>query len=115
MFLMVGLSALLSGSEVALFSISNTQKEFLKNENSSVSKRILKLLDKPKALLATILIANNFINVAIVILSTYLVNHIFNNSILDSTSQFIIQVIGVTLIILLFGEVIPKIYAKRIG
>lgn len=110
---MVGLSALLSGSEVALFSISNTQKEFLKNENSSVSKRILKLLDKPKALLATILIANNFINVAIVILSTYLVNHIFNNSILDSTSQFIIQVIGVTLIILLFGEVIPKIYANN--
>ena len=58
---MIALSALLSGSEVALFSISSTQKESLTNENSSVSNRILKLLEKPKTLLATILIANNLI------------------------------------------------------
>ncbi len=110
---MIALSALLSGSEVALFSISSIQKETLSNENSSVSKRILKLLEKPKTLLATILIANNLINVAIVILSSYLLNNIFNKNILDSTSQFIIQVIAVTLFILIFGEVIPKIYANN--
>ena len=103
MFLMIGLSALLSGSEVALFSITSSQKESLSNENNSASNRILKLLEKPKTLLATILIANNFINVAIVILSTYLVNNIFNNSMLDATAQFIIQVIAVTLLILIFG------------
>jgi putative hemolysin len=113
MFLMIGLSALLSGSEVALFSITSSQKESLSNENNSASNRILKLLEKPKTLLATILIANNFINVAIVILSTYLVNNIFNNSMLDATAQFIIQVIAVTLLILIFGEVIPKIYANN--
>lgn len=110
---MIGFSALLSGSEVALFSITSSQKEFLNTENTTVSNRILKLLEKPKKLLATILIANNFINVAIVILSSYLVNNIFNNAILDSTSQFIIQVVTVTLIILIFGEVIPKIYANN--
>jgi gliding motility-associated protein GldE len=113
MLLMIALSALLSGSEVALFSISSKQKESLANENSSVSNRILKLLEKPKTLLATILIANNFINVTIVILSTYLLNNIFNTNILDTTSQFIIQVIAVTLFILIFGEVIPKIYANN--
>ena len=113
MLLMIALSALLSGSEVALFSISSKQKESLANENSSVSNRILKLLEKPKTLLATILIANNFINVTIVILSTYLLNNIFNTNILDTTSQFVIQVIAVTLFILIFGEVIPKIYANN--
>jgi putative hemolysin len=113
MFLMIALSALLSGSEVALFSISSTQKESLTNENSSVSNRILKLLEKPKTLLATILIANNLINVTIVILSSYLLNNIFNTNILDATSQFIVQVIAVTLFILIFGEVIPKIYANN--
>lgn len=110
---MIALSALLSGSEVALFSISSIQKETLSNENSSVSNRILKLLEKPKTLLATILIANNLINVAIVILSSYLLSNIFNKNFLDPTSQFIIQVIAVTLFILIFGEVIPKIYANN--
>lgn len=113
MFILLCLSALLSGSEVALFSLNSTQKEFLKTENSSVSKRILKLLEKPKTLLATILIANNFINVAIVMLSTYLINSIFNPDLINSSSQFLIQVVAVTLIILIFGEVIPKIYANN--
>ena len=113
MFILLCLSALLSGSEVALFSLTSSQKEFLKTENSSVSKRILKLLEKPKTLLATILIANNFINVAIVMLSTYLLNSVFNPDLINSTSQFLIQVVAITLIILIFGEVMPKIYANN--
>ena len=105
-------SALVSGSEIAFFSLSPQQLNDIKNSNGRKNKLILKLLDKPKRLLATILVANNFINVGIVILSTYLTLEIF-----DFTEYpllgFIIEVIVVTFLLLLFGEIIPKVYATQ--
>ena len=103
----------MSGSEVAFFSITGKEKEQLKNEKKTSSSRILLLLEKPKELLATILIANNFINVAIVLVSTFVVNGIFNFNEISPTVAFVIQVIAVTFAILLFGEVIPKVYATK--
>ena len=77
------------------------------------SQRILTLLEKPKKLLATILIANNFINVAIVMFSTFVMNGLMNEEAVSPTWRFVIQVVLVTFIILLLGEVLPKVYATR--
>ena len=108
------ISAFLSGSEVAIFGLSNTQKETLiideKNKNS---QRIINLISDPKKLLATILIGNNLVNVAIVLVSSLMMNHIFEKYSLSPLLNFIIQVVLVTFFILLFGEVIPKVYANN--
>lgn len=113
MVILVALSALLSGSEVAIFGLSNSQKLKLANDNKNKNSiRILKLIENPKKLLATILIGNNLVNVAIVIISSIVVKNILPNEPQSSFTNFIIQVILVTFIILLFGEVIPKVYAN---
>ena len=103
------ISALISGSEVAYFSLSPTQLENLKEKGYN---KVFRLHRKPNLLLSTILITNNFVNVGIVIISSYLINSLFDfsgNPILG----FIIQVILVTFIILLLGEITPKLYANR--
>ncbi|MBN2682684.1 MAG: gliding motility-associated protein GldE [Bacteroidales bacterium] len=111
-FLLLILSALISGSEVAFFSLNPKNKAFLEDLNTLKSKTILILLQKPEKLLATILIANNFVNVGIVILSTYITTGIFNFS-EEPILGFVIQVIIVTFLLLLFGEILPKVYAAR--
>jgi gliding motility-associated protein GldE len=104
-------SALVSGSEVAFFSLSPSNKEEIK-EGKHKSHHILRdLLHLPENLLATILVSNNFINVGIVILSTYLIH----NSIDFSNAPiwgFVIEVVVITSLLLLFGEILPKIYAS---
>ena len=113
-FFLILLSAFLSGSEVAIFGLSNTQKETLVNEEQNKnSQRIIKLIADPKKLLATILIGNNLVNVAIVLVSSLMMNHIFESYSLSPLLNFIIQVVIVTFFILLFGEVIPKVYANN--
>ncbi len=113
-FFLILLSAFLSGSEVAIFGLSNTQKEKLVNEEQNKnSQRIIKLIADPKKLLATILIGNNLVNVAIVLVSSLMMNHIFESYSLSPLLNFIIQVVIVTFFILLFGEVIPKVYANN--
>ena len=114
MFILVFLSALLSGSEVAIFGLSNSQKLNLSKETDNKnSNRVLKLLESPKKLLATILIGNNLVNVAIVIVSSIIMSEIFPSKTQNFITSFIIQVVSVTFIILLFGEVIPKVYANN--
>jgi len=110
MFLLI-FSALVSGSEISYFSLNMSDLEELKKENLK-SKLIYDHLRKPNLLLATILIANNFINVAIVILSTYLTSISFqfpDGSILE----FIFQVVIITSLLVLFGEITPKVYANQ--
>lgn len=105
-------SALISGAEVALFSLTKSDIEKGIEEGSKPLKIVAKLLDEPKKLLATILVANNFINIGIVILFAYLGNIIFKE-ISSAILKFIIEVVIVTFLILLFGEILPKIYARR--
>ena len=105
-------SAMISGAEVALFSLS---KSDLEDENLKGKKQIQiisKLLVRPKKLLATILVANNFINIGIVILFAFLGNYIFA-SIASPLAKFVLEVVVITFLILLFGEILPKIYASR--
>lgn len=105
-------SGLISGSETAFFSLEPSDVEKLRAHKNRAKHKVLDLIQRPKKLLATILIANNFINVAIVILSTY-----FTTFFVDQNSDplliFLIQVILITSIILMFGEIIPKILANR--
>ena len=104
-------SALISGSEVAFFSLSRTDLEDNSNSISKKKQQVINQLDRPKKLLATILIANNFINILIVLLFAYLGEFLFGR--ITPTFRFILEVVLVTFLILLFGEVLPKIYASR--
>ena len=106
-------SALISGSEVALFSLNPSDLEKIKDAEDKNSTDITTVLSKPKYLLATILIANNAVNIAIIILSTLTIHLQFNISILPDWLDFAIQVIGITFILLLFGEILPKVYATK--
>ena len=111
-FLLLIISAFISGSEVALFSLSQKDVDDVVNEDSNKGNLIQKLLQTPKKLLATILVANNFVNIAIVILFSSFSGQLFGG-IASPLVRFILEVILVTFMILLFGEVLPKIYANR--
>ncbi len=107
-------SALVSGSEVAYFSITHNDIEELKKENgkSKASKRVISLLSRPGYLLSTILITNNFINILIIILSSFLFSAILPEGKLPWVLDGILKVGVVTAFLVFFGEVSPKVYAK---
>lgn len=104
-------SALISGSEVAFFSITPADRELL-DDNNPRQRKILDLLKEPDHLLATILISNNFVNIGIVILSTFLMNGIFDTAYWGPWMTFIIEILAITGVLLLFGEILPKVYAN---
>ncbi|WP_299672551.1 gliding motility-associated protein GldE [uncultured Tenacibaculum sp.] len=115
-------SALISGAEVAFFSLSQTELDEL-SEKSKGKNTVVKLLEKPQKLLGTILITNNFINILVVLIFASLDEFMFGNMnfsldliffiIPASVVKIIVQVGLVTFLILLFGEVLPKVYASR--
>lgn len=126
-------SALVSGSEVAFFSLDKNQLKLLGEQHNTSGHRILSLREKPRRLLATILITNNLVNIGIVILSYYLLQHILPQDTLLRWGQlanawpvmswlepyqwanvfgFLISVVGITFLLVLFAEVLPKIYAN---
>lgn len=111
-FALLFCSALVSGAEVALFSLSQKDIDDTLQENPTKGKIISELLEKPKKLLATLLVANNFINIGVVILFSYVGHNLFS-AINSPILKFILEVIVVTFLILLFGEVLPKVYASR--
>ena len=111
-FALLFCSALVSGAEVALFSLSQKDIDDALQEHPSKGKIISDLLEKPKKLLATLLVANNFINIGVVILFSFIGHNIFS-AITSPVIKFILEVILVTFLILLFGEVLPKVYASR--
>jgi putative hemolysin len=111
-FILLFLSAIVSGAEVAFFSLSQKEIEDVLQENNPKGKIISNLLDRPKKLLATLLVANNFLNIGVVILFSFIGRNIFKDVVSDSL-KFILEVILVTFLILLFGEVLPKVYASR--
>ena len=112
LLLLLILSALISGSEIAFFSLSNSEIENNLNEDGRDIKRIKNLLKKPKRLLATILVTNNFINIAIVLIFANL-SRVFFKGIFNSILTLFFEIGFITIIILLFGEILPKVYANR--
>ena len=116
-FILLFCSAVISGAEVAFFSL--TPSDFETNEEKLIAKKlgiVQRLLSRPKKLLATILVANNFINIAIVLLFDSMSDALFSgiqSNFYGIDVRFIIEVGVVTFFILLFGEILPKIYANR--
>ncbi|WP_319226567.1 gliding motility-associated protein GldE [Draconibacterium orientale] len=104
-------SALISGSEVAYFSLSASDKHKLRHKGKN-NERVLNNLESPEKLLATILVTNNFVNIGIVILTAFISNNLvsFVNA---PTLQFVFQVVLITFFLLLFGEIFPKVYATH--
>ncbi|MCK9206372.1 MAG: gliding motility-associated protein GldE [Salinivirgaceae bacterium] len=105
-------SALISASEIAFFSLNPSELNQVREGKSSGFKNINHLIEKPQELLATILVSNNFVNIAIVLTSTWVMNSLIDFS-QTPILGFIIQVILITFVILLCGEIIPKIYANQ--
>ena len=109
-------SALISGAEVALFSLTPADFEPEETRRTVKEQIVINLLDKPKKLLATILVANNMINIAIILLFDNLTDKAFENIdtvVMGVDLQFLLEVVIVTFLILLFGEILPKVYASR--
>ena len=119
--LLLGISALVSGSEVAFFSLSPQALHDLEQEDNPASRRVLRLLQSPdntegpRNLLGTILVVNNLVNVAIVLIATVLAESMFPSESLPAWLNTAIHVVGVTFVLVLFGEVIPKVYATSYG
>lgn len=108
----LALSAIISGSEVALFSLEPKDIETLKTNKKRSAQLILKLLSDPEQLLASILVGNNFVNIAIVLLASNISNSLISFG--DAkTFEFIFQIVFITFLLLLFGEIIPKVYAAH--
>lgn len=105
-------SALISGAEVAIFSLSKSDFDQNQTHTSYNLNTIAQLLERPKKLLATILVANNFINIAIVLLFAFIGETLFK-AVDNYIVRFLLEVVTATFLILLFGEIIPKIYASR--
>ena len=104
-------SAAMSASEVALFSLGATDLRDLKERGGTSGQRVLDLLARPRRLLATILVWNNFVNVGIVILSSIALSGLVDLDRMPDHLVFILQVVVVTAVLLLVGEVVPKVYA----
>lgn len=111
-FVLLLCSALISGSEVALFSLSLTELENLKEEKTTQSDLIITLVENPKKLLATVLIANNLVNISIVLISADLCEFLFGG-IKKPILKDVMNIGVVTFVLLLCGEILPKIYANR--
>jgi gliding motility-associated protein GldE len=111
LFLMLS-SAIVSGSEVAYFSLSPSQIADCKNSDMAREQNLAKLLDKPKNLLATILILNNFVNISMVTLSTFMMWRMLGTTSDEGLAALVLAFI-VTLLIVFVGEVIPKVYATQ--
>jgi putative hemolysin len=111
MLLLAG-SALISGSEVAYFSLKPDDINHLRVRESGKSHQVIKHLENPELLLATILIVNNFINVGIVIISAFISSNLLSFG-PSTTLKFIFDVVVITAIILFFGEILPKVFAGQ--
>lgn len=115
--ILLACSALVSGTEVAFFSLTPTDLELDPEKQSRQQALVIKLLERPKKLLATILVANNFINIAIVLLFTNLGEVLFapleSIQIWVTDLRFLVEVVLITFLILMFGEILPKVYANR--
>lgn len=102
------ISGFVSGSEIAFFSLTPEQVEEL--EDAPSGSRVLRLVQNPERLLATILIANNLVNVTIVVLCNFALGPVFDN--MPPVASFILQTVILTFLILLFGEILPKLVAN---
>ncbi|HCT23503.1 MAG TPA: gliding motility-associated protein GldE, partial [Chitinophagaceae bacterium] len=114
LFVLLFLSFVLSGSEVAFFSLTYKDINLLKTKEQPALRRIVDLLEAPKTLLASLLIANSFVNVGIIIISNVLIDNVIQFEQFNAVwVEFLIKVLAVTFMLVLFGEVMPKVLATQ--
>ena len=107
---LLGISAFVSSSEVAFFSLTPQHQSEMETANTEADQRVFALQQQSDYLLATILITNNFVNVAIVVLTAYLIDSTFK---FVPWLEFLVQTVIITFLLLLFGEIMPKVYAQQ--
>src|SRR5574344_1228841 len=108
--LLLCISAFVSSSEVGFFSLTPQHFSEMEAANTEADQRVFTLLKKSEYTLATILITNNFVNVAIVVLTAFLIDHVF---LFAPWLEFLVQTVIITFLLLLFGEIMPKVYAQQ--
>ncbi|MEP7110435.1 MAG: gliding motility-associated protein GldE [Ferruginibacter sp.] len=111
--LLFTISFLVAGSEVAFFSLTYKDINMLKTKQQPAFKRIVTLLEQPKILLGSMLIANSFVNIGIILISNILMDGLLEASPLGFWLNFVIKVLSVTFLLVLFGEVLPKVWATH--
>ena len=111
--LLFTISFLISGSEVAFFSLTYKDINMLRTKQQPAFKRIVALLDEPKVLLGSMLIANSFVTIGIILISNILMNNLLESFNLVTWVGFLVKVLTVTFLIVLFGEVLPKVWATH--
>jgi len=107
------MSFIVSGSRIAFFSLSDKEINILKTKQDSSWRRIVNLLEEPKALLASLLIANILLNIAIIILSNFLIDQVISFKQDYWFFEFLMKVVIVSFVLILFGEVMPKVWASQ--
>lgn len=104
------MTAITAGAETAYFSLTSKDINYLKTKDQPTARQVIRLLDYPKMLLATIVVANSFINIAIVITTNLIVSALIPEG---TMMWLLVQVVSVTFMLVLFGEVLPKVYATQ--
>lgn len=110
--LLLLMTAITAGAETAYFSLTGKDVNYLKTKEQASARQVIRLLEKPKMLLATIVVANNFINIAIVITTNLMVSQVVSPDV-SPVMWFSLQIVAVTFLLVLFGEVLPKVYATQ--
>ena len=108
--LLLAISALVSGSEVAFFSLTSRDQQAMRSEGNGRDQAVLSLLEDVDSLLATILVTNNLVNICIVILTSNIIDTLFTFH--SGTFEFVVKSVLVTFLLLLFGEILPKVFSQ---
>ncbi|MCY7352830.1 MAG: gliding motility-associated protein GldE [Cytophagaceae bacterium] len=112
LMVLLGLSAIVSGSEVAFFSLSADERARCRDSDSAIERKIVRLLDRPQLLLATLLIFTNLLNITFITITAYLTSQLLGNGV-EKWVGILVQTVGVTFVIVFFGELIPKVWANQ--
>ncbi len=107
------LTFIISGAEVALFSLNNKDINMLKTKQHVAAKRIVKLLEEPKEVFASLLIAGTFLNISIIVLFNFLVNRFFSFEKMGMVPEILLKVIVIAFVLVFFGKILPKVWATQ--
>jgi putative hemolysin len=103
----------ISGAEVALFSLNNKDVNMLKTKQHSAAKRIVTLLEEPKEVYASLLIAGTFLNISIIVLSNYLISQLISFGNLGPVIEIMSKVVIIAFVLVFFGKILPKVWATQ--
>jgi putative hemolysin len=103
----------ISGAEAALFSLNNKDVNMLKTKQHSSAKRIVSLLEEPKEVYASLMIAGTFVNISIIVLANYLINRLFSFNNIGSVVEILAKVAVIAFVLVLFGKILPKVWATQ--